>query len=247
MICPACGFDNQKNKNVCRQCGSDLHSRLPDEYTPIQPAPGSAPIQPAGGYAEPRPAPKMSFFSRLLSALFSCLAYAIFLLLILITILALLILQCHLNIPNPPAWEFMPAAIAEYWDWADDWQMERCPDLAEDNYLFGSEPLPIFNNQGGMPIEIEPVCRPGTINFAPRSAPVGSTFSITLEGFVPNEPLRACWYFPSTTLVNCADLEADAFGKTDTVYWSGENEPRGKYTMEVESLCGLVTANWTVE
>jgi hypothetical protein len=233
MKCPNCYFDNQKNINVCENCGEDL-------YPPSQPENN---ITPNTGYRRKR---GFGFFiGKLFSGIFSFLGYIIVLLLITIAILAVLIFQCRLNIPLPPAWDFLPKVVISYWNWADDWQMEQCPDLNKNNYFFGSEPLPKFDNEGNL--VIEPECGQAAITFSPWSAPAGSIFEISLDSFSPNDTVHACWYYPSTALVNCTDLETDNEGHRDTKYWSSSTDPTGTYRMEAQGQCSSASVEWTVE
>ncbi|MDO9546042.1 MAG: hypothetical protein Q7J07_04730 [Pelolinea sp.] len=185
------------------------------------------------------------FISGLFSSIFSFLILMFVLLLVIAVLLAVLVYQCRLNIPIPPEWDFLPKVVIHYWNWADEWQMERCPDLAEGNYFFGSEPLPKFDEQGEM--IIVPECAAASITFSPWSAPAGTTFKISLDGFAPNETIHACWYFPSSALVNCTDMESDSQGHRETVYWSGGTDPVGQYRMDAQGDCAAASVEWTVE
>ncbi len=233
MKCPNCYFDNQKNNNVCEKCGEDLYPPFQPEYK-ITPSTSTRRQRRFG-----------SFIERLFSDIFSCLSYIIILLLIAFTILAVLIFQCRLNIPILPGWDFLPQIMINYWGWADDWQMDRCPKLTEGNYFFGDKPMPKFDDEGDL--VIEPECEQATITFSPWSAPVGSSFEISLDGFSPNDTIHACWYYPSTTLVNCTDLESDEDGHRDTMYWSSSTDPIGTYHMEAQGQCSEASVEWTVE
>lgn len=233
MRCPNCFFDNQKNANVCESCGEDLYSPSQSEYK----------IRSNAGYH--RQGKFGSFIGQLLSGIFSCLTYIIILLLVVIAILAALIYQCYLNIPIPPEWDFLPKNVISYWNWADDWQMERCPTLTKGNYFFGKEPLPRFDKEGELLVESE--YNQVSITFSPWSAPAGSSFEISLDGFSPNDTIHACWYYPSGALVNCADLETDEEGHRDTLYWSNSTDPIGKYLMEAQGQCASASVEWTVE
>jgi len=229
MKCPNCNFDNQKNVSICENCGEDFFAPFQPEYK----------IRQNTGYH------LSSFIGRLLSGIFSCLTYIIILTLVITTILAVLIYQCHLNIPILPGWDFLPKNVISYWNWADDWQTERCPKLTEGNYFFGEEPLTRFDNEGELLVESE--YGQASITFSPWSAPSGSSFEISLDGFSPNDTIHACWYYPSGALVNCTDLEADKDGHRDTLYWSNSTSPVGKYLMEAEGQFASASVEWTVE
>lgn len=195
------------------------------------------------------PREKNRFFAwirRLISSIFSCLMYIIFLILIVLTILVILIFQCRLNIPIPPQWNFLPNTVVNYWEWADDWQMSRCPELEEGNYILGGEPLPVFDEEGEI-IPIPTACVEGSITFSPWNASAGSTFDISLDDFSANETLHACWYYPSGSLVNCVNLEVDENGHRETTYWSENDEPTGVYRMEVDGECASVSTEWTID
>ena len=233
MRCPNCFFDNQKNVNVCESCGEDLFPPSQPEYR----------IRANAGY---RWQGKFgSFIGRLLSSIFSCLTCIIVLLLAILTILAALIYLCHLNIPVPPRWDFLPKNAISYWNWADDWQTERCPKLTEGNYFFGENPLPKFDKDGEL--LVEPENSQASITFSPWSAPAGSSFEISLDGFSANDTIHACWYYPSGALVNCTDLEANEEGHRGTLYWSNSTCPIGKYLMEAQGQRAFASAEWTVE
>ena len=233
MKCPNCSFDNQNNAKVCESCGEDLYHPFQPEYK----------IRANAGTH--RPGNFGSFIWRLLSDIFSCLTTMIVLSLIISAILAVLIYQCHLNIPILSRWDFLPKKVISYWNWADDWQMERCPTLTEGNYFFGEEPLPRFDNEGELLVESE--YSQASITFSPWSAPSGSSFEISLDGFSPNDTIHACWYYPSGSLVNCTNLEADEDGHRDTLYWSNSTDPIGKYLMEAQGQSVSASAEWTVE
>jgi len=160
-------------------------------------------------------------------------------------ILFVLLWQCRVNLPVAPNWSFMPKIVANYWNWLDDWQMKRCPDLTPDNYFLGDEPVPAFGADGDL--IFQPECGEAAITFTPESAPAGSTFTISLDHFTPDSTLKSCWYFPSTKLENCADLDTDEDGHRDTAYFSDANSPTGTYLMEVEDECGMVRKEFVVE
>jgi len=233
MRCPNCFFDNQKNTNVCESCGEDLYPLFQPEYK----------IRSNAGTR--RQGKFWAFIGQLLSGILSCLTTMIVLSLIMIAILALLIYLCHLNIPIPPRWDFMPKNVISYWNWADDWQVEKCPTLTEGNYFFGKEPLPRFDDEGELLVESE--YSQASITFSPWSAPAGSSFEISLDGFSANDTIHACWYYPSGALVNCTDLKADENGHRDTLYWSNSAGPVGKYLMEAQGQYTSASAEWTVE
>ena len=236
MKCPICYFENTYNVNVCEKCGADLRASL----NPQQAA-----------YNNPNPGNReqnrfLAWAGRQFSSFFSCVMYIIFLIFFILIILTILAFQCRLNIPIPPRWDFLPNSVINYWEWADDWQMSRCPDLEEGNYILGDEPLPVFDEEGEI-ITPPTACAGGTITFSPWNAATGSTFDISLDGFSANEILNACWYYPSGSLVNCTDLEVDENGHRDTVYWSESDEPTGIYRMEVDGECATVSTEWTID
>jgi len=110
----------------------------------------------------------------------------------------------------------------------------------------GDEPLPVFDEEGEIITPPTP-CTKGTITYSPTNAPAGSTFDISLDGFLANETVHACWYFPSGSLVNCSDLEVDENGHRDTYFWSEIDNPTGAYLMEVAGKCATVSVDWTIE
>jgi len=233
MKCPNCAFDNQKNLNMCENCGEDLRTPFQPEYK-------------STSHMRSREKGKIgSFIGQVFSGIFSFLVIIILLILIIATILVVLIIQCRLNIPISPEWDFLPKVVSNYWIWADDWQMEKCPTLTKGNYFFGEEPLPKFDDEGELLVESE--CSHASITFSPWSAPAGSSFEISLDGFSPNDTIDACWYYPSGALVNCIDLQADEEGHRDTLYWSNSTGPIGKYLMEAQGQCSFASVEWTVE
>ncbi|MCD6355779.1 MAG: hypothetical protein J7L66_00715 [Anaerolineaceae bacterium] len=236
MKCSNCYYENKNGQNMCKNCNLKLHSpgERKNEKLYIIPRTGSRQIS--------RP---FTFLWRLIASLFNFILYIIVLIICLGAILGVLVYQCRVNIPVHPDWDFLPNVVANYWNWADEWQMNRCPKLTEKNYLFGDEPIPKFDGEGEL--IVTPECGNASITFAQWSAPAGTTFKISLDGFPPNETIHCCWYFPSSVLVNCTDLEADKNGHRDTVYWSSDQDPKGKYRMEAQGGCANAIVEWTIE
>ena len=238
MKCPNCYFENRENVKVCENCGEifqpDLESQdIPEELTR------------SGPKKYRQKGRLVRIISGLFSAIFSFLFSMLMLLLLIIVLLGVIVYQCRLNIPIPPGWNFLPKVVTHYWNWVDEWQMERCQDLAEGNNFLGSELLPKLDEQSE--VFLTPECAPASITFSPWSAPAGTTFDISLDGFTPNETIHACWYYPSSALVNCSDLESDDQGHRETVYWSDGTDPIGQYRMDAQGECASASVEWTVE
>ena len=188
----------------------------------------------------------MRAIGRFFSGILNFILYIVVIIICVAAILGVLVWQCRVNIPIAPGWKFMPKIAANYWNWLDDWQMERCPKLAPDNYFFGDEPVPAFDESGEL--VFEPECSPSVITFNPRSAPVGTFINISLDGFMPEETVRACWYLPLTTSTDdCLDLQTDENGHLETGYTSDKSYPKGVYRMEVQDSCALVSQEFTLE
>ena len=241
MKCPNCGFNNRENAKVCENCGEVFQPNpQSQDISEEELTPSSREFWREGSIG--------GFISWFFSAILSFLASVFILLIVIGILLRVLVYQCRLNIPIPPDWDFLPEVVIYYWNWADEWQMKHCPDLIEGNYFFGSEPLLTFISQEENAESIQtPECAPGSITFSPWSAPAGTTFGISLDGFAPNETIHACWYFPSSALVNCANLIADNQGHRETVYWSEDLDPIGEYRMDAHGACATASVKWTVE
>jgi hypothetical protein len=244
MKCPNCYYENQRNKNVCENCGSDLH--------PPQPLPAADPSLTPGMSQVPRSKATHGGGSRLLrgigrffNTILSFILYVVVLIICAAAILFVLLWQCRVNWPIAPNWEFLPKVAVHYWNWLDGWQMTRCPDLTPGNYFFGDEPVPVFDESGAQMNGSQ--CGNAVISFSPQSAPAGTTLDISLDGFMPEETVEACWYYPSNALENCLDLMTDADGNAETVYLSSTNHPRGTYRMEVEDTCGQYSQEFCLD
>lgn len=244
MKCPNCYFDNQRNKNVCENCGSDLHPPEPLPTTNPDMTPGMTSV-PRSGSTGNGGRRLLRGIGRMFVAIINFILYVAVLIICAAAILFVLLWQCRVNWPIAPNWEFLPKVVVNYWNWLDEWQMKRCPDLTPDNYFFGDEPVPTFNQSGEL--VMNPDCGSAVITFSPQSAPAGTTLDISLDGFMPEETVQACWYFPSNKLENCLDLETDAEGHAETVYFSTNDYPRGTYRMEAEDSCPLVSQEFTLE
>ena len=244
MKCPNCYFDNQKNKNVCENCGSDLQPPQPLPVSAVDPAltPRATRMARPGGGGGSR---LLHAIWRFFAGILNFILYFAVIIICAAAILFVLIWQCRVNVPIAPNWEFMPKIAANYWNWLDGWQMKRCPDLTPNNYFFGDEPVPAFDESGEL--VFAPECGPAVITFNPPSAPAGTTRNISLEGFMPEETVKACWFFPSGKLENCIDLQTDADGAAETVYFSDKSFPSGEYRMEVVDSCATVSQTFTLE
>lgn len=238
MKCPNCFFDNRENVKICEQCGEIFQPALEPEDNPEE-LTGSA------SKKFRRKGRLGRFISGFFSAIFSFLITIFILLLVITILLGVLVYQCRLNIPIPPEWDFLPKVVVFYWNWVDEWQMGRCPDLTMENKIFDSELIPIFDEQVEDTVASE--CAPGSITFSPWSAAAGATFDISLDGFAPKETIRACWYYPSSALVNCTDLESDDQGHRETIYWSSSTDPVGQYRMDAQGECTSASVEWTIE
>ena len=244
MKCPNCYYENQRNKNVCENCGSDLHPPEPLPTTDTSITPGMSRVPRSGSRGEGA-SRFVRGVGRFFGAIFSFILYGSVLIVCAAAILYVLLWQCRVNMPIAPDWEFLPKVVVHYWNWLDSWQMKRCPDLTPNNYFFGDEPVPAFNENNELMNESQ--CGNAVITFSPQSAPAGTTLNISLDGFMPEEIVEACWFFPSKALENCLDLETDADGHVKTVYLSSNNFPRGIYRMEAQDSCNQVSQEFRLE
>ena len=240
MKCPNCYQENDKGRATCHNCGEDLTKISPD-YNPEED------FTPKETVSQPKkraPSRFFRFIGRLIAGIFNFILYVVVLIVCIAAVMAVLFYQCRVNIPIPPDWEILPKVVVNYWNWADEWQMERCPKLTPDNYFFGNEPIPKFDEEGEL--ILEPECADAVITFDSWNAPAGTTFTISLDNFKPGETVEACWYYPSNALNNCATLTMDENGHEETVYFSSDQDPRGEYRMEVSGECPLVSTEWTI-
>jgi len=239
MKCPKCYFLNEDDRTTCAFCGADLP--LDDSEEALQTLRKSRKSKQARRQIRQT----MGGIRRWIANLFFFILYALVTVMCILIILFILVRQCVVNWPIAPEWDFLPNVVVNYWNWLDEWQMKRCPDLMPDNYFFGDEPVPIFDESGAL--TVESACGNAVITFNPQSAPAGTTMDISLDGFMPEETIEACWYYPSTKLENCIDLQTDADGQAETVYFSSSDYPRGTYRMEAEDSCALVSQDFILE
>jgi hypothetical protein len=153
-------------------------------------------------------------------------------------ILALIVLFsftyfCVVDIPNSPN-NFSNNFILSFWEEINSWQSKKC----NTNIVQLTKNILLTPTQEG--------CTNPSIIINPENGTIGSTFIIYLNDFSKNDHIKACWYFPSGDLINCADLEADENGYRKTKFWSEIGNPPGNYKMEVIGKCSKATIYWMI-
>ena len=108
MICPNCRHKNPDGTKECEECGANFEKTVTSR--------------------EKRSS--VDVISSSTSCLTTLFSYTIIAVLIALTIAAVLIFNCKYALPPAPE-EGYPAPILSIWEYANEMQVERCPDIVD--------------------------------------------------------------------------------------------------------------------